>query len=354
MTYHEKSLISHGCRLTFLDLRGDHVKPMDKPSVPLVLCLGNFDGVHKAHQNLLRQSLALRDKKFPFGLCGVFTFFYPSSDYLRAQKAPEYSHGDMQSHVIRRKRGHHKHLSTLKEKLAYFAEAGMDFVCLCDFDQIRTLSPEDFLDLLYMDLGTRGVVCGFNFRFGVGGLGDASQLEAYFTRTVPQAFCEIMPPFCMDGDVVSSSRIRKMLLSGDVALASRHMGHPYTLSSMVIHGKQLGRSWGLPTANQTFLPESIIPAHGVYAVLCYTPHGVLPGVANVGSHPTVDDHAPVNCETHIIGYDHDLYGYKLKIAFLNRLRGEVKFPSADALREQIHKDIEDAVAYVKAYLDRQV
>ena len=144
-----------------------------------------------------------------------------------------------------------------------------------------------------------------------------------------------------------------MLLAGEADTAALHIGRPYTLQTPVVHGKQLGRSWGLPTANQYFRPESLIPAHGVYAVLCHTPDGIYPGVANVGSRPTVDQAAPVNCETHIIGYDKDLYGYPLKIEFLSRLREEVKFSSADALRAAIQKDIENATAYVESYLKKQ-
>jgi len=318
------------------------------------MCLGNFDGVHLAHATLLRQGIVLRDENFPSSLCGVFTFFYPSSDYLRVHKTITGgdSHIDTAAHVFRRKKGHHRHLTTLKEKLLHFAALGIDFVCLCDFNQIRSLSPDNFLHLLYEDIGVRGAVCGFNFRFGAGGVGTSSLLSDYFTAR-PNSFCSVVPALCKDGEPVSSTRIRKMLLTGDADVATKHMGHPYTLQTAVVKGKQLGRSWGLPTANQYFRPESLIPAHGVYAVLCHTPDGPYPGVANIGSHPTVDEAAPVNCETHIIGYDKDLYGYRLKIEFLFRLREEIKFPSESALRSAIQEDIKNASAYVEAYLKKQ-
>lgn len=349
------ALITHGCRLTFIDLRHGQITPMAKPSEPLVLCLGNFDGVHLAHTTLLRQAIEFKKSHLPHALCGVFTFFYPSFDYLRAHKTPEHaaSPAEMQSHVIKRKKGHHRHLTTLKEKLLRFAGYGMDFVCLCDFDDIRTLSPDEFLTLLRHNLGAVGAVCGFNFRFGAGGVGTSEQIYQAFNHPDKGLYAAVMPPFCMDGDAVSSTRIRKMLLGGECVLARRHMGHPYALSNVVVHGKHLGRAWGFPTANQYFLPESLIPARGVYAVLCHTPHGIYPGVANIGSHPTVDENAPVNCETHIIGYEHDIYGYRMKVEFLYHLRGEMKFPTEADLRNQIQKDIQDALTHVNAYLQEQ-
>ncbi len=325
--------MGRGCRFVFLDLRGEKVRRMEKPPLPSVLCLGNFDGVHLAHTALLREGEVLRKAHLPHGLLGVFTFFTPSYDFLSANQTGR------------------AHLTTLKEKLALFAAAGVDFVCLCHFEDVRALPAEDFLTLLSHELGVAGVVCGFNFRFGAGGRGDSALLSSYFDAPREGRFCAVVPPFLLDGEAVSSTRIRGMLSDGRAEDACRHLGRPYALLSRVIHGKHLGRAWGFPTANQRFLPESLIPAHGVYAVLCHTPEGVFPGVANVGSHPTVDASAPVNCETHVMGdFAGDLYGHTVKIEFLCRLRDEMKFDTEDALRSAIAKDAETAKAYVAAYL----
>ena len=327
-----RGFFSCGCRFVFLDLRGGRIRPMPKPSLPLVMCLGNFDGVHVAHSHLLAHGAALRDQHFPHGLWGAFTFFKPTFDFFSADSEPK-----------------GKHLTTLKDKVRLFADLGMDFVCLCDFEQIRTLSPEDFLTLLRCDLGVSATVCGFNFRFGKDGLGDSSLLSAYFDSPSHGLYCHVAPPYLMDGIPVSSTRIRQLLLTGHAEAASHHLGRPYALEGRVVHGKHLGQTWGFPTANQYFPAECIVPAHGVYAVLCHTPHGVYPGVANIGSHPTVDRHAPVNCETHIIGYDQNLYGMMLKVEFLHRLRQEVKFPTQDALKDAIGRDIAQAKAYIASY-----
>ncbi len=302
-----------------------------------------------AHSALLAEGEALRKAHVPHGLLGVFTFFTPSFDYLPQKKRL----GEISPEPICKK-ARLGHLTTLKEKLYRLTSLGVDFVCLCHFHHIQALSAQDFLELLAHDLGAMGVVCGFNFRFGAGGAGDAAKLSAFFTSPRGDRFCAIVPPFCMDGGTVSSTRIRQMLLAGHPEDAIRHMGRPYALESRVIHGKHLGRSWGFPTANQNFPSEVLVPAHGVYAVLCHTPKGIFPGVANIGSHPTVDDTAPVNCETHIMGgFAGDLYGQTVKVEFLHRLRGEMKFDSEEALRSAISKDRETAASYISAYLARK-
>ncbi|MBQ9780869.1 MAG: riboflavin biosynthesis protein RibF [Clostridia bacterium] len=332
-----------------IDLRHDTPVPVSFIDAPVVLCLGNFDGVHRAHASLLHRTRTLRDEKLPQGLCGVFTFFHPSSDYLRDQGASTTVPG----RVTLRRPDLQRHLTTLKEKLRLFKEEGMDFVGLCDFKKICTLSPEAFLAFLTRRLDVRGVACGYNFRFGAYGKGSADTLAAHFDHPTEGLYCVVVPPFCLDEEPVSSTRIRALLTQGYAETAARHLGHPYVLERKVVKGKQLGRKLGFPTANQYFLPESLVPAHGVYAVICHTPLGIFPGVANVGEHPTVDKNAAVNCETHVIGPHQDLYGYPMRVEFLYRLRDEAKFPSVEALTEAIAKDAELAVKYVQAYLKSQ-
>ncbi len=332
---------------TFWDLRGGERKPMVPPQEPVVMCLGNFDGVHQAHATLLRQGMALRDEKLPGRLCGVFTFVYPSSDYLHIPPKADTGSGRT---LILKEPHQQQHLSTMDEKLRLFQDLGMDFACLCDFQEIYTLPPETFLSFLSDHLLVRGAVCGFNYHFGTGGQGNVKDLTSYFDRPDEGYYYAITPPYCLDGAPVSSTRIRRFLLQGSADVAAKHLGHPYVLENIVVKGKQLGRKLGFPTANQYFLPESLIPAHGVYAVLCHTPLGVYPGVANVGSHPTVDEHAAVNCETYVLGPSQDLYGYRMKVEFLCRLREEERFSSIDALTEAIAEDTKAASAYVEAYL----
>ncbi len=313
--------------LSFVDLRGDRPRPLASLLPRTVLCLGNFDGVHIAHMALLEHGLTLSQHlsvtEEPTQ-CGVFCFYRPSIDFL-----PRPALG---------------HLTTLRQKLAIFAEAGMEFACLCDFESVRELPPLAFVDKLKREAGCVGAVCGFNFRFGHKAAGHPEDLAVALgsdhIRTVPN--------LCVDGETVSASRIRACLKAGKAAEATRLLGRPYCLETTVTHGKQLGRVLGFPTANQYFLTESLIPAHGVYAARCHTPEGVFPGVANVGCRPTVDAHGRVNCETHILGYTGDLYGHRLKVEFLEFLRPEQRFSGVDELTEAIRRDAARAKAYVHA------
>lgn len=313
-----------------LDLRNGQIRPVNAPPTPTVLCLGNFDGVHLAHAALLRagrklaHDLSAADAAIPSVLCGVFCFISPSGDYfLNENTRPT-------------------HLTTLKERLNALQALKADVVWLCEFPSVRDLSPAAFIDLLQNHCGCIGVACGYNHRFGKAAQGSPERLIEAFgaDRTV------VLPALEIDGLPVSSSRIRACLLAGDAETAERLLGHPYTLDATVVHGKSLGHTWGFPTANQYFPTDRLIPAHGVYAVLCHTSDGIYPGVANIGLRPTVEDPTRVNCETHIIGFAGDLYGRPLKVEFLKFIRPEQKFESVEALTAAIRRDTAFAAAHV--------
>ncbi len=326
--------------LTFLDLRAG-TRPMSAPPARAVMCLGNFDGVHRAHAALLQEGVylaarlssttadhAIRDPRRADVLGGVFCFYKPSSDFTGLKAGmPAF------------------HLTTLRDKLTLFAEVGIAFVCLCDFREIRDMDPGDFLHFLENACGCEGVVCGFNFRFGHAAAGNVSMLKDHFgaDRTV------VLPEMTLEGETVSSSRIREMLIMGDAESATRLLGRPYSLNATVTHGKRLGRTIGFPTANQYFPTEALVPAHGVYVALCHTPNGVFPAVSNVGTHPTVDARARVNCESYLLGYCGDLYGIRVKTELLCRLRPERKFPGLPELTEAIRRDIASAEAYLRSH-----
>lgn len=321
-------------KLVFIDLRGSEPHPSVAPPRSVV-CLGNFDGVHRAHAVLLSEGIRLASRlsaqEGQEVQAGVFCFIRPTLDFIIS---PE---GVIPVRV-------HGHLTTLRDKVRIFAKAGLDFVCLCDFPDVRSYSPEAFIDLLRTSCHCIGAVCGFNYFFGKGSAGTPAQLVAAFGED--HTF--IQPEMTLDGITVSSSRIRNRLKEGDTETAERLLGRPYALETAVVHGKGLGHILGFPTANQFFPTESAIPARGVYAVLCHTPYGVFPGVANVGIRPTLDFHGRVNCETYIIGMEGDLYGKRIRTEFLTKLRNEQRFDSVDDLTAAIHRDAEAAVRHVEA------
>ena len=299
------------------DIRIDsRFRPMTD-AVPCVLCLGNFDGVHKAHAMLVHAAVELAGKLG--AVPGAFCFTRPSGDYLFENAPP--------------------HLASTHRRISLLFDAGAQLAIVAPFPTMREMSAEQFLAYLE-DQGCVGVVCGDDFRFGKKAAGNAQTLIAHFgkDRTV------VVPPQSLpDGQRISSSAIRAALGIGNAERAAQMLSRPWTLCAKVYHGKHLGSHWGFPTANQYFPARSVVPAYGVYAVRCTVDGKTYNGVANVGMRPTVDGkQARVNCETHLFDYTGDLYGKVLCTAFYTYLRPERKFESADALRAAIASDAQRA------------
>ena len=321
----------HAAHLLCLDLREQPPRPASTPPQKCVLCLGNFDGVHVAHAELIRRGVSLArslsDARGENISCGVLAFFRPSSDFFPRAGAPV------------------GHLTTLREKLALFTRFGIEFAYLCDFSAVRSMPADDFITLLETEVGCVGAICGFNHRFGKGAVGTPTLLTEHFGEDA----VIVVPEIAIDGVTVSSTNVREAILRGDMGLAARLLGRPYSIETTVRSGKRLGRTLGFPTANQPLPAESIIPAHGVYVARCHTPAGVFPAVANIGCHPTVDKEAEVNCETYILHYTGDLYGQRIKTELLAHLRPEQRFSDLESLRDAIAKDAEAAARYIETH-----
>ena len=288
-----------------------------------VLCLGNFDGVHLAHRTLLLDAMRLRESRYPNAACGVLCFHGLASDHLLPSPLP--------------------HLCTKEERLDAFREVGIDFAVLIDFPTVKDLTAQEFLSqVLVGKCHCIATVCGFNFRFGKGGLGTPALLSEHFGK---DAF--VLPAVECDGAPISSTRIRALLQSGDVALANELLCRPYGFSSPIEHGKRLGRTIGIPTINQAIPAELLLPRRGVYVTDCTVDGIRYRGVTNVGVHPTVDTSAPVNCETFLLDFSGEAYGKTVRVEFLQYLRDEHRFDSLEELRIQIQKDISVARAFTR-------
>ena len=292
------------------------------------VAIGNFDGVHRGHRAVLDAARALaREQGVAFG---VITFEPHPREVLQPENAPA-------------------RLTPLHRKAELLAEAGVEILYLLRFDAwLMRLSPEAFVDeVLLGRLRARAVAAGADFRFGHRRAGDMAMLErlagAKGVRVVA------VPPVEVEGAVCSSTRIRDALADGEVALAGRLLGRPYTVEGVVRPGDRRGRTIGFPTANVDPLGRRpLLPATGVYAVRAglYQRRGDTiwyPAVANFGRRPTVDGRTLL-LEVHFLEGGGDLYGKRLRVAFLERLRGEQKFASLDELKAQIARDSERARA----------
>lgn len=289
-----------------------------------IYALGVFDGVHIGHAALLS---ACRQLAGETGCeCGVVTFgTHP--DTLVQGKTPRLINSPRDREWLLREQFH------------------MDAVITLPFDRhLQTMPWEAFLDMLVSFQGAAGFVCGEDFRFGHKGRGDASGLEDYCRRhALP---CAVVPDQTIDGIRVSSTYIREQLETGDMATAVKFLGHPHVLTGTVVHGKALGRKLGMPTANLR-LPEGLaVPKFGVYACRALVDGKAYPAVTNIGTRPTVEGQ-DITVEPWILDYTGDLYDRQITLEFYFFLRPERKFPSLEALQEEIRRNAQQTRSYLE-------
>ena len=286
--------------------------------VPLHLALGVFDGVHLGHQAVIRRAVAA---KAGGGLAGVLTFDPNPIQVLAPEKAPA------------------RLLASLDHKAALLGPLGVDFLLALPFDRaMAAMIAEDFVAAL-VAAGARTLAAGEDWRFGHRRAGDRALLER-LAEGLGFTF-QAVAPVMMDGDRISSTRIRQAVRDGNLEAAARMLGRPYAVAGRVVRGRQLGRQLGFPTANLDRGQEEY-PPDGVWAVWVGLPDGrKVPGVANLGLRPTVDG-VSRTLEVHLIGWESDLYGVVLEVEWVKWLRGEQRFASLDDLRMAIAGDVRSA------------
>jgi riboflavin kinase/FMN adenylyltransferase len=284
------------------------------------IALGNFDGVHLGHQKLIARTRAAAASRG--GEAVALTFDPHPVSVLAPQRAPAL-------------------LTTTRRKLELLAAAGADAAVVEHFDEeLAALSPEAFAErVLARALGARHVVVGYNFRFGRGRAGSTDSLRALGDQlgfTV-----EVVDPVEIGGVPVSSGRIRALIGKADLAGARLLLGRDPEVEGEVVRGAGRGRSLGVPTANLA-TEGGVAPPLGIYATWVDLAGGErLAGAASVGTNPTFDDSGRLSLEVHILDFDRDLYGQRLRLGFVERLRGELRFAGAAELVEQIRRDIAD-------------
>jgi riboflavin kinase/FMN adenylyltransferase len=280
-----------------------------------VLAVGNFDGVHRGHQALLRSAVAIgRELGAPAGAI-IFEphpreFFHPEEP--------------------------HFHLTPLEQKLAIFDELGLDVAVVLPFDAaMAKLSADDFVARVLVDgLNARHIVIGHDFFFGHnrGGTPETMQVSAQkhgFGLTV-------VAPVAEDGEVFSSSAIRLRLAQGDVRGAARILGRNWRIAGKVVGGAKRGTGLGFPTANVP-MPRGTALGHGIYAVRILVDGARHDGAAYLGTRPTYDDGMPV-LEVFLFDFDGDLYGHAIEVEFVDFIRPDRKFDSSEALVAQMRAD----------------
>ena len=277
--------------------------------------IGNFDGVHLGHQALVRRTLEVCGAR---GLTCVAVTFRP---HPRTVLTPERPHAP---------------LSTRAERFALLERLGVRHILELPFTrELAALTPEDFVRRYLLPLRPRELVVGHDFSLGRGRSGHPELLQR-LGRDMGFGVEQVSAVLC-DGAPVSSTRLRRCLAEGDVALARRLLGRPYAVSGQVAHGEGRGRDLGFPTANLDGA-ATLLPANGVYAVRAHCGGRRLDGVTNIGRKPTFGGER-LSVETFLLDTEGDFYGEDLRLDFVARLRGEERFPDAAALSRQIGADV---------------
>lgn len=290
-------------------------------SVPFrrtVVALGNFDGLHIAHMSIIKKChdyARVHDLK-----CGVLLFTEHTKCTVSNAAVPI--------------------ITPEHQKLKLLEKADIDFVYMRDFDkEFMRLTPEQFVRRLIDTCHCEAVCVGYDYRFGHEAKGDVELLKKLAEKYGFSAI--ITDEIDYDGVAIKSTAIRSFVQAGSVSHAASMLGRPFSIEGMVVKGFQNGRKLGFPTANISYNKNMLLPHSGVYAGYTYIGNEKYKSVINVGNNPTFGADK-ITIESHILGFDGDIYNELVRVEFIKRLRGEKKFDSIDDLKNQINKDAEKA------------
>lgn len=279
---------------------------------PVAAALGNFDGLHLGHAAVIEAAIRQRDRGF-------------EPVVLKFREHPMRFFAPGERGLILTDEEDERRIALLGARVVYL-----------DFEAVRNLSPAEFVDgVLSEALGVRFVSCGYNYRFGKNAAGSAQTLKTLCEKKDIEV--RVCGKVEYRGMAVSSTAIREALKNGDMALANGMLGYEYGYGLEVVHGDARGRMLGAPTANQIFPAGLLVPKYGVYASKAEYDGRIYPGVTNIGLRPTIGGSDP-RSETHILGFDGDLYGKTLRVSPIRYLREERRFDSLEELAAQIARD----------------
>ena len=279
-----------------------------------VVCIGGFDGIHLAHQQLFKKTMNISTK------FDIVTFEVIPKIYFNEDLKPLISN-----------EGREKIFSTFNpQNLVYL-----------NFENFNKISQEQFCNYLKNNLKVKKIVVGKDFKFGKNRSGDITTLIHFFGEE--NIF--LLDDFLINNEKVSSTKIRYYLSNGDIEKANNYLGREFSLIGTVIEGKKIGRSIGFPTANLSLDQDTFIPNFGVYTGKIYINNNIFNTIVNIGLNPTVDDQATLKIEAHIFDFSSDIYNSKVEISLSKFIRKEIKFKNIDELKVQISEDIKTAKKY---------
>ena len=296
------------------------------PKATSIATIGNFDGLHLGHQEIIKK---MKEEAFKNNWSKMVIFTEPHAKEFFAE-------------VLGKESSKPPRLFPWSEKVLKLRDLEVDYGFFLKFNsQLKSMTPEGFMNQILLQLGIKKLVIGDDFRFGANREGDFELLKEWGKRN--NIAVESTETFLMDGTRVSSTRIREALSKSNFEEAKKLLGRPYTYTGKVVYGQQLGTQLGVPTAN-LWLPKNKLPLAGVYVVKVTLEGKEYGGIANMGTRPTVGGDHPV-LEVHLLEFSGNIYSKRLTVEFCKKVRDEKKFDGLDALKEQIFKDISTAKAY---------
>lgn len=279
--------------------------------------LGYFDGIHRGHQAVLNKALEKAKKE---NLVPVIMLFDIHPRKLISGKVPPM-------------------LTSEERKREILKDMGFTVVDF-NFKEAMDYSPNEFIEkILVKKLNAKVVTCGYDYHYGKGGKGDAVSLHEELEKRGIESFS--LSPILLGEEVISSTKIRQLIMEGEIEKANTMLGKYFTYDFVVKKGDGLGHTLGFPTINQFFPQDFIVPKYGVYASRVKVGSRYYPAVTNVGIRPTVNKDS-MRSETCILGFSGDLYGQNVEVSLVKYIRDEIKFPNLDELKKQIAKDIKTA------------
>ncbi len=296
---------------------------IEKTEYNTSVALGFFDGVHIGHRSVISNAVVEADENIK---SVVVTFQESPHTTLTGAKKPL--------------------LTTNEKKFKLFEQLGVDIVYCIDFNDIKDMTAQEFVDDILCDkLHALYVTTGFNYRFSKGGKADTSDLKKLCAQKGIAVYTCL--PVMHGRDTVSSSRIRECIKNGDVESANSMLGYNFSISGTVVQGNHIGTKIETPTINQPLNDALVVPRHGVYASRVIINNHSYMGATNIGTHPTVGG-KEVLCETHLLNFDGtNLYNKKVSVQLLRFIREEKKFDSINALKKQIELDKSEVLTYHK-------
>lgn len=294
------------------------IKAFDRP---LCACIGYFDGIHIAHQELMLQAIKKAKEKGAYS--AVISF-------------------DPDPWCVLKGISEIAHITTKEERIAFVENLGIDkYIFLSFTKELSALSPRDFEQLILCAMNVDTLVCGFDFHYGHFGKGNIETLAQQQDFQV-----EVINEVDYENEKISSTRIEQAIASGQMSLVETMLGRPYSISGEVVDGAKIGRQLGFPTANLKLDDFYVFPMQGVYYGLSEVEGVQYPSIINVGFNPTLNQQESLRIETHLLDFNQDLYHKKIRVYFKERLRAEKRFASSSELIEQLAIDQANARNFI--------